>query len=244
MRIAFSLAAAAVAVSLSAVPAPTAAADTVPAVPHELSSKLHGGRAVVLGQRSETVRRVDTGSMLAREALVSNEAYATLTGSGARLKEATLTMGYQVGCAVAVTSIVAGVQGLASLFGVDANPAGGDKSSVTVRPKKGGAKNKPDKPATSEQSDDDNALETTVKVYPGMQLGPGVEVALAMGSVVDIPLATGPVRNSRALIGVQESSVRIDGCLGPAAIRSYATLTTKSALADDTIVVYGDPVPL
>jgi hypothetical protein len=75
-----------------------------------------------------------------------------------------------------------------------------------------------------------------------MTLSPQITVGLKMGSIVDLPFASGPVRNSRALIGIHDTRIRVDGCLGAAAVRSYAVLSTKSALSDDNIVVYGDPV--
>ncbi|WP_169814354.1 MspA family porin [Nocardia mexicana] len=204
---------------------PFAVADTVAPAPREQTVKAKDGRTLVVGQRTETVDRLVVGPSLMREARVGNEAYAMVSGKGkSSLREATLTIGYHVGCAVAFGKIVADLSGVFSALGMKSG-TNLPKSSITIVPKSDGP-----------------PQVTSTKLYPGIVITPKVEMTLQMGSVAEVPLATGPVRNSRGLLGIREADVKIDGCLGPAAIRSYAKLTTKSALADETVVVYGDPV--
>ncbi len=165
--------------------------------------------------------------MTRRVAVVSDEAYAAVSGIGStRLKEATLVLGYQVGYAIAPGPIQLQMQGLAMALGVNPDPSKGDPSRIVVRPNRHGS------------------LEAEATVYPGIELSPGISEALTTGAIADVPLARGPVRDGQALVGIPPTDVEIDDCLGPAAIRSYAVLTTKSGLADDTIAVYGDPATI
>ncbi|WP_040827727.1 MspA family porin [Nocardia jiangxiensis] len=214
---------------------PPAAADIVPGAdahevtkvaPHERTVRTADGRTLVIGARAEQVQRLTVGVSATREALVTDEAYASLSRRGrARLRDGTIHIGYQIGCAVALGKLSTTLGGLISVLGI--NGAGAPKSAITVTPH-------PDRPPEFSQA----------VLYPGIAIQQKISLELDPGTVIDVPLATGPVRNYRALIGVRKTDLRIEGCLGPAAIRSYATLTTTSALSDDTVAVYGDPVTL
>ncbi len=209
-------------------PAPAEAPSTVASAgepvhvaAHELTTATGDGRAVVLGYRRETVRRVGGLPFTTREALVSGEAYASVDRTGSSgLKEATLAIGYQVGCAMALGPVMLQMNGLATLLGVNSDPIRSNSSTITVIP--------PEPPMAS--------------LYPGVAIAPGFTAELKIGGITDIPLAQGAVRDGKALVGIRPTDIKVGGCLGSAAVRSYAVLTTKSALADDTVVVYGDPV--
>lgn len=206
---------------------PSAGADTIALAAHEQSATTADGGVLLVGQRNEKIQRVTNGTGLTREVLVDNQAYARVRGRGAaRLRDATITLGYQVGCALAFGSLMLDMSGLATVLGLDPSPLipQGQQSTITVIPL-------PQAPPLTEAT-----------LFPGMTVSPQITVGLTMGSIVDMPFASGPVRNSRALIGIHDTRIRVDGCLGAAAVRSYAVLSTKSALSDDNIVVYGDPV--
>ncbi len=206
-----------------------AAADTLePASPHELIAETGDGRTVVLGQRGETIQHVTGLPVTTREARVTAEAYATLAGSSASaaLEKGTLTIGYEVGCAIATGPVVLDLQSMVSVLGLNPNPAVGDSSTITVTP------------------DDKGSPTTMATLYPGIAVSPSITMSFATGTIRDVPLATIPIHNGRNKVGIRRSEVKVTGCLGTAAIRSYAILTTKSALSDDTVVVYGNPVAI
>ncbi|MFI5719892.1 MspA family porin [Nocardia sp. NPDC051750] len=206
----------------------SAHADVVEARPHERTVMAADGRILRVGHRAENIELVAGGSSSERTALVGNEAYATVTGAGsAPLSEAELRIGYHVGCAVAVSKFAVELGALLSAIGVsmDQKPFA-RRSTIVVKPDEGGPKR------------------NRSRIYPGLRVEPEVTVNLDVGTVADIPLATSEVHDSVALAGIERTRITVDGCLGPAAVRSYAALTTKSALADETVVVYGDPVLL
>ncbi|WP_169813295.1 MspA family porin [Nocardia vaccinii] len=201
-----------------------ACADTPKApAPHELKAKNGDGRRILLGQRGEAIQHVTGGPVTTREARVTNEAYAVLGGSSAsRLRKGTLAIGYKVGCAIATGPVVLEMQGMFSALGV--NPVLGDSSTVQITP------------------NDQGTSDTVATLYPGIAITPSITMSFITGTITDVPLASVPVRDGRARVGVRLSDVKVTGCLGPAAIRSYSVLTTESALSNDTVVVYGDAV--
>lgn len=208
--------------------APVAHADVLESQPHERTVTTTAGHILRVGHQAEQVERVGDGPLPERTALVGNEGYATVTGAGSPpLSEAELRIGYHVGCAVAVAKISAELGMLLSAIGVsmDQEPFT-SQSTIVVKP------------------DETQPAQNLNQIYPGVQIKPGVTVNLDVGTVADIPLANVPVRDSSAVAGVERTHITVAGCLGPAAIRSYAVLTTKSALADETVVVHGDPILL
>lgn len=209
--------------------APPVAAEAFPAAPHERSVTAADGRTLLVGHRNEKAQRVASGLFSTRKASVDNEAYATISGRGtARLTEAELTIGYHIGCAVALAKISVEVKSLLQAFGLNAEPGPFLRPSTIVV--------KPDERMPPRRN--------SSTVYPGMKIEPEVTVSLAMGSIADIRLATAPVRNGRAAAGVRHTDITVEGCVGPVAIRSYAVLTTKSTRADESVVVYGEPILL
>ncbi|MEU1983645.1 MspA family porin [Nocardia sp. NPDC019395] len=219
---------AAAAMVLAHFPAPPAAADVVAPAPHERSVTAADGRILRVGNRPERVDRVASGMLSRRSASVDIEAYGALAGRGkSPLESAELAIGYHVGCAVALAEISAGVKSLLSAIGLSEEGPYQRDSTIVVKPDES-------KPESESES----------RIYPGMTVAPEVTMSLATGSIADIRLATAPVRKGRAAAGIRRTHITVEGCIGPAAIRSYAVLTTKSALADETVVVYGDPVLL
>lgn len=204
--------------------------ETMHLAPHELFTETGDGRAVILGHRRETIQRVRGLPFTTREAVVSDEAYASVDSTGSsRLQEATLAIGYQVGCAIALGPVILRMNGLASVLGVNPDPIQGNSSTITVT-------------AQASQPRAGEPQPPLATLYPGVEINPEFTATLKIAGITDVPLAQGQVRDGRALVGFRPTDIKVDGCLGSAAVRSYAVLTTKSALADDTVVVYGDPV--
>ncbi|MGQ4599110.1 MspA family porin [Nocardia sp. R6R-6] len=202
-------------------------ADVVEVRPHERTVTAADGATLQVGHHGEHVELVGSGKAVERTALVSNEAYARVTATDSGAREAELRIGYHVGCAVAVGKIAAELGTLLSAIGVsvDQKPFT-SRSTIVVTPRQGG-------PARNRS-----------RIYPGLRVEPEATVNLEVGTVADIPLASADLRDSRALAGIDRTRITVNGCVGPAAIRSYAVLTTKSARADETVVVYGDPIVL
>ncbi|MFQ6397843.1 MspA family porin [Nocardia sp. KC 131] len=215
----------AAALLLVSVNAPDASADVVPARPHERTVTAVDGRKLVVGHRNETVTRLGMvdGNPTNREVLIDNDAYAAVTSrASAKLGPATLTVGYHVGCAIDLRTVLAGI---GATFGLTQTQLTGIKTKITVTPK--------------ENAPPEVNLPTLV---PGAEIKPTVSIDAIVGSIIDIPLATAPVGKARASIPLRRTSIRVEGCLAPATIRSYVALTSKSALSDESVVVYGDPI--
>lgn len=229
MRITLGLATFVVALLMVAFAAPTASADIVSVAAHERKVAAKDARTLKVGHRNEQVERLaGPGLVFNREALVTNEGYAVVFGKGtAKLQEATITIGYHVGCAVALANLVVGLQATLQALGVNMN--GAERSKITVVPDE-------EKKKQQKKPPPDHTL------YPGIEIKPKITVELDVGSVADIQLATAPVRKGKAKAGIERTSIKVEGCIGPIAVRSYVALTTKSKIADETVVVYGDPV--
>ncbi|MGV9679285.1 MspA family porin [Nocardia sp. NPDC003482] len=69
-------------------------------------------------------------------------------------------------------------------------------------------------------------------------------VYLKPGTITDIPFATKPLAGRHASISSDEVHIKIDGCMGPVSLRSYAQVSISTPTADSSLAVYGDPIYL
>ncbi|MEU1983644.1 MspA family porin [Nocardia sp. NPDC019395] len=183
---------------------------------HEQSISTPDGWRVAVGHRDETANRVPplNGIGTTREVFVTNQAYGRLGGAGSQLEGAVLKTGYHLGCAVDIGSVTLGAS-------VTAGISPGISISPSIPTPTVGA-----------------------NIGPTLSVAPSFTVNLDLGQVVDLPLGEKPLGNSEAFITNRDAHVKLDGCAGPASIRSYAIIAVKSATADDSVAVYGDPVAL
>ncbi|MEP9414261.1 MspA family porin [Gordonia sp. VNQ95] len=78
-------------------------------------------------------------------------------------------------------------------------------------------------------------------VVLGATVTPNISTTLRPGTIADIPFGGKRMQTGAAGITVDGVHVKVDGCLGPVALRAYVTVSLSTALNDNTINVYGQP---
>ncbi|MFB8004946.1 MspA family porin [Nocardia sp. NPDC056000] len=148
-------------------------------------------------------------TMFTREGFVALKAVAEVKGAGRQpVSAGSLTLGYQIGCQVDVSS------GLTLGMGFSIGP----NASVTI------------------------------SQFPGATIGgqasvnPNISTTLRPGSIATIDFGTKPLATNRASITADQVEVKIDACMGPVTLRSYATVRISTPTADNSVTVYGDPI--
>ncbi|MEU7219937.1 MspA family porin [Nocardia iowensis] len=69
-------------------------------------------------------------------------------------------------------------------------------------------------------------------------------VTLKPGTITTIPFATKPLTGRHGSITSDQVHIKIDGCMGPVSLRSYAQVNITTPTADNSLAVYGDPIYL
>lgn len=73
---------------------------------------------------------------------------------------------------------------------------------------------------------------------------PIISTTVKPGGITTIEFGTKPLAGPSASIAVDQVQIKVDACMGPVSLRSFATARISTALADDTVSVYGDPIYL
>ncbi|KIA60829.1 membrane protein [Nocardia vulneris] len=90
----------------------------------------------------------------------------------------------------------------------------------------------------------------TISQFPAVTLGasasvtPNISTTVKPGGITTIELGTKPLAGARASIAVDQVQIKVDACMGPVSLRSFATARISTPEADDTVSVYGDPIYL
>ncbi|MDG3012648.1 MspA family porin [Rhodococcus sp. D2-41] len=69
-----------------------------------------------------------------------------------------------------------------------------------------------------------------------------VKVKLTPGSVDDVQLVKKSFKGQNASISMDGVHITMSGCGGPVTIRGYVTLNAGTAVSQDSVTVYGDPL--
>ncbi|MBF6171643.1 MspA family porin [Nocardia blacklockiae] len=196
--------------------APNGSAEVLPLPSHEDSVAMADGWQLRVGHRDEVTDRVLplNGIGTTREVFATNQAYGSIGGSGTALQGVVLRTGYHVGCAVDLKTVTLG-----------ASVTAGFTPGIQINP----SIPTPTVGAT---------------LGPTASVAPKFDVTLQPGKIVDLPTGEKPLEGTRAFITTRNAHVHVDGCLGPASIRSYTIIAAKSAEVDDSVAVYGDPVAI
>ncbi len=75
----------------------------------------------------------------------------------------------------------------------------------------------------------------------GAQVMPSISTTLRPGTIVDVPFGTKPMAGGKAGIELSGVHLKVDGCLGPVAVRAYTRVAISTAANDTTIHAYGKP---
>ncbi len=84
----------------------------------------------------------------------------------------------------------------------------------------------------------------SVSLGASASVSPNISTTLKPGSIATIDFGTKPLAGPRASITAEGVEVKIDACMGPVSLRSFATARISTPTADNTVTVYGDPVYL
>ncbi|MFT3660935.1 MAG: MspA family porin [Gordonia sp. (in: high G+C Gram-positive bacteria)] len=75
----------------------------------------------------------------------------------------------------------------------------------------------------------------------GGQLMPSISTTLRPGTIADVPFGSKQMAGALAGIELDGVHVKVDGCLGPVAVRAYTRVVISTAANDTTVHVYGKP---
>lgn len=88
----------------------------------------------------------------------------------------------------------------------------------------------------------------TISYPPSFNIGaqasvsPNISTTLKPGSIATIDFGSKPLAGPRASITADQVEIKIDACMGPVTLRSYATARISTPAADNSVTVYGDPI--
>ncbi|MCU1644079.1 MAG: hypothetical protein JWN03_4354 [Nocardia sp.] len=71
---------------------------------------------------------------------------------------------------------------------------------------------------------------------------PTVSFSPKPGTITTVPFGTKQLSGAHGSITADQVQIKIDSCMGPVSLRSYAIVSTSTADADNSIAVYGDPI--
>ncbi|MFD4785464.1 MspA family porin [Rhodococcus qingshengii] len=72
-------------------------------------------------------------------------------------------------------------------------------------------------------------------------VNPSIQSTIAPGTITTIPLGKKDLEAAKASITAEDVHVKVDACLGPVTIRSYAQFAVSTAVSDNSVFVYSDP---
>ncbi|OKA09146.1 hypothetical protein BS618_31265, partial [Rhodococcus erythropolis] len=72
-------------------------------------------------------------------------------------------------------------------------------------------------------------------------VNPSIQTTIAPGTITTIPLGKKDLEAAKASITAENVHVKVDACMGPVTIRSYAQLAVSTATSDNSLFVYSDP---
>ncbi|MFQ6328361.1 MspA family porin [Nocardia sp. CWNU-33] len=71
---------------------------------------------------------------------------------------------------------------------------------------------------------------------------PSVSFSPKPGTITTVPFGTKELSGAHASITADQVQIKVDSCMGPVSLRSYAIASTSTADADNSVAVYGDPI--
>ena len=72
-------------------------------------------------------------------------------------------------------------------------------------------------------------------------VNPSIQTTIAPGTITTIPLGKKDLEAAKASITAENVHVKIDACMGPVTIRSYAQFAVSTSTSDNSVFVYSDP---
>ena len=72
-------------------------------------------------------------------------------------------------------------------------------------------------------------------------VNPSIQTTIAPGTITTIPLGKKDLEAAKASVTAENVHVKVDACMGPVTIRSYAQFAVSTAVSDNSVFVYSDP---
>ncbi|MFE9580631.1 MspA family porin [Nocardia sp. NPDC006044] len=82
----------------------------------------------------------------------------------------------------------------------------------------------------------------SVSLGVNASVSPNVSTTLKPGSIATVEFGKKALASGRASIAMDQVEVKVDACMGPVSLRSFATATMSTPTADNTTTAYGDPI--
>ncbi|MFC9434914.1 MspA family porin [Nocardia sp. NPDC057030] len=82
----------------------------------------------------------------------------------------------------------------------------------------------------------------SVSLGVNASVSPNVSTTLKPGSIATVQFGKKALASGRASIAMDQVEVKVDACMGPVSLRSFATATMSTPTADNTTTAYGDPI--
>ncbi|MFD6396509.1 MspA family porin [Nocardia sp. NPDC060249] len=245
-----------IASALALLSQPTAHADTVNLPPHEKTFESDMGSFTV-GTHDEVIYRIAplNGSPTSREALVSTVAYGRLDGQA----EGVLRTGYSVACAARIDAVLPGIDPTTEF-----DLQGPQQNSATEQVQRQATEQAQSQ--TLEQSSTGESVQSQtqesgqvqefesgqVQEYngfvPSIALDPGLflELELQPGDITNVDIGEGKplIPGKTVRIVTRDFHIKVDNCAGPATIRQYTYVQTRTPEVDDSGAVFGDATGL
>ncbi|GGN79255.1 hypothetical protein GCM10011610_27500 [Nocardia rhizosphaerihabitans] len=234
----------------------TAHADTVNLPPHEKTFESEMGSFTV-GTHDEVIYRIAplNGAPTSREAFVSTVAYGRLDGQA----EGVLRTGYSVGCAARIDVVLPGIDPTTE-FGLE----GPQQNSATEQVQRQATEQA--QSDTVEQSSSGESVQSHTQesgqlqesesrqfqefngIIPSIAVDPGLflELELQPGDITNVDIGDGKalIPGKTVRIVTRDFHIKVDNCAGPATIRQYTYVQTRTPEVDDSGAVFGDPTTL
>ncbi|MFF2392141.1 MspA family porin [Nocardia sp. NPDC058114] len=235
---------------------PTAHADIVNLPPHEKTFESSMGSFTV-GTHDEVINRIAplNSTPTSREALVSTVAYGRLDGQA----EGLLKTGYSVGCPARIGAVLPGIDPTTE-FGLE----GPQQNSATEQVQRQATEQAQSQ--TVEQSSSGESVQSQTQesgqvqefesgqvqefsgILPSIAIDPGLflELDLQPGDITNVDIGDGKplIPGKTVQIVTRDFHIKVDNCIGPATIRQYTYVLTKTPEVDDSGAVFGEPTTL
>ena len=72
-------------------------------------------------------------------------------------------------------------------------------------------------------------------------VNPSIQATIAPGTITTIPLGIKDLESSKASITAENVHVKVDACMGPVTVRTYAQFAVSTSTSDNSVFVYSDP---
>ncbi|QKT08479.1 MspA family porin [Gordonia sp. X0973] len=81
-------------------------------------------------------------------------------------------------------------------------------------------------------------------ISPQALIQPGIQASLSPGKSIIVSLGKKPLESDSSSVTIRSGHITVDGCIGPATIRSFSVLSIRTNKVDDQNAVYGRVIQL